>query len=358
MPRIISTLVLLAVCAPSLLAGDWPQWRGPQSGGVGGVPNAPDRWSATESLRWRVEVEGAGISSPVAAGNRVYVTTAVSSGRRTPLHLALDTAIGFLSGVGLSIMVARRLKRVSANAVTADPRLERTAIHLMDFALFAALASGLLIFGVLTAAGPSAVDAGLQTLRSGGIELARSLGRPGTNLSFLAWKQGTPHDIWIISTAASLASLALIPFLNPACSAIRMTGAVGLCAGVAAASAYVPWAPAYGDMFPTGALIILYSPVVAIAAWLFWTAAILRRSDSGEAGKGGTRSWAILAIPALLAMGFFVSANCLDRDETLTRRVIAFDATNGRRLWHTDVFTTRQKPNPRSTPTRLPHPSS
>lgn len=58
----------------------WPQFRGPQSGGiVADDPALPDRWSATENVLWKMDIPGTGWSSPVVAGNRVFVTTVIPS---------------------------------------------------------------------------------------------------------------------------------------------------------------------------------------------------------------------------------------------------------------------------------------
>src|SRR5439155_11841034 len=60
-------------------ADNWPGWRGP--GGLGTSPekNLPLRWSATENVRWKVAVPGAGVSAPVVWGERVFLTS--SDGR-------------------------------------------------------------------------------------------------------------------------------------------------------------------------------------------------------------------------------------------------------------------------------------
>lgn len=59
---------------------DWPQWRGVESRGISDRGPLPTRWSATTAnVRWRTELPGLGNSSPVAAGNRIYLTTAYPS---------------------------------------------------------------------------------------------------------------------------------------------------------------------------------------------------------------------------------------------------------------------------------------
>jgi outer membrane protein assembly factor BamB len=57
-------------------AGDWPAWRGPHGTGVSQDEGLPARWSAGESVRWTAELPARGVSSPVVANGRVYVTCA------------------------------------------------------------------------------------------------------------------------------------------------------------------------------------------------------------------------------------------------------------------------------------------
>jgi outer membrane protein assembly factor BamB len=58
---------------------DWPGWRGPDGTGVSPEKGLPVKWSATRNVRWKVELEGAGVSAPVVCGERVFLTT--SDGR-------------------------------------------------------------------------------------------------------------------------------------------------------------------------------------------------------------------------------------------------------------------------------------
>jgi outer membrane protein assembly factor BamB len=61
-------------------ASDWPQWRGPRASGVSDEKNLPERWSATENIAWKAPLAGAGISTPVVAGGRVFVTSQLGRG--------------------------------------------------------------------------------------------------------------------------------------------------------------------------------------------------------------------------------------------------------------------------------------
>lgn len=73
--------VLCVLLAANVFAGDnWPQFRGPGSTGVMDDPALPDKWSATENVIWKVDVSGVGWSSPIVWGNRIFVTSVISSG--------------------------------------------------------------------------------------------------------------------------------------------------------------------------------------------------------------------------------------------------------------------------------------
>ena len=61
--------------------GSWPSFRGPNASGVAENQNLPDKWDAKtgENILWRTPIPGLAHSSPIVWGNRVYVTSAVSS---------------------------------------------------------------------------------------------------------------------------------------------------------------------------------------------------------------------------------------------------------------------------------------
>ncbi len=57
------------------IAGDWLRFRGPNGSGVCSDSDpTPVKWSDTENVKWRVELSGPGFSSPIVAGQHVYVT--------------------------------------------------------------------------------------------------------------------------------------------------------------------------------------------------------------------------------------------------------------------------------------------
>lgn len=61
--------------------GSWPSFRGPQASGIADGQNLPDEWSTKtgQNILWRTPIPGLAHSSPIVWGNRVFVTSAVSS---------------------------------------------------------------------------------------------------------------------------------------------------------------------------------------------------------------------------------------------------------------------------------------
>jgi outer membrane protein assembly factor BamB len=77
-------LPLLSLLGASAIAASphahWPQWRGPLSSGVAPSGSPPVAWSETQNVRFKVEIPGRGLSTPVVWGNRIFLTTAVPVG--------------------------------------------------------------------------------------------------------------------------------------------------------------------------------------------------------------------------------------------------------------------------------------
>src|SRR5262245_50901967 len=78
---VISGFKLPAAPSPE---ANWPQFRGTGSRGIGTNARLPEHWSATENVAWKAEIPGRGWSSPIVWGDRVFLTTAVSSGEPEP----------------------------------------------------------------------------------------------------------------------------------------------------------------------------------------------------------------------------------------------------------------------------------
>jgi outer membrane protein assembly factor BamB len=92
--RAILTGYLLGLVPGMGYGADWPQFRGPGGAGVSVETNLPVQWSATENVRWKAELPGRGLSSPVITKNRVFVT-ACTGYMQSRLHvLCFDAGTG------------------------------------------------------------------------------------------------------------------------------------------------------------------------------------------------------------------------------------------------------------------------
>jgi outer membrane protein assembly factor BamB len=99
---VLPVLCLLAAVGCGRAPAEWPQFRGPGGLGVSDAAALPTTWSAgSANIRWRTPLPGRGNSSPIVAGDRVFLTAAVdrpaSAGREARLGrvvLALDIATG------------------------------------------------------------------------------------------------------------------------------------------------------------------------------------------------------------------------------------------------------------------------
>lgn len=84
------TALLLALA----LADDWTQFRGAGGLGVSSEANIPVEWSKDKGIKWTADLPGVGLSSPVVAAGRVYVT-ATTGHEQDRLHvLCFDAGTG------------------------------------------------------------------------------------------------------------------------------------------------------------------------------------------------------------------------------------------------------------------------
>jgi outer membrane protein assembly factor BamB len=59
----------------------WHHWRGPNADGVALHADPPIRWKQDSNIKWKAELPGRGSASPIVWGDRVFVLTAVDTGR-------------------------------------------------------------------------------------------------------------------------------------------------------------------------------------------------------------------------------------------------------------------------------------
>jgi len=90
LPRTLA-LLIVGVAATSLhaveqAAENWHQWRGPDANGVAPQGSPPTKWNAEENIniKWKTAIPGRASSSPIVWGDRVFVLTAVDTGKPDP----------------------------------------------------------------------------------------------------------------------------------------------------------------------------------------------------------------------------------------------------------------------------------
>ena len=80
----MKSFVALALCltlASAAFSQNWPSFRGKNGTGVGDGNAPPTTWDVEKSINvsWKTPIPGLGHSSPIVWGERVFITTAVSS---------------------------------------------------------------------------------------------------------------------------------------------------------------------------------------------------------------------------------------------------------------------------------------
>lgn len=63
---------------------NWHHWRGPDATGVAKRAEPPLTWSEEENIRWKVAIEGRGSSTPIVWGDRIFLLTAIDTGKVDP----------------------------------------------------------------------------------------------------------------------------------------------------------------------------------------------------------------------------------------------------------------------------------
>src|SRR5262245_51617948 len=61
----------------------WPQWRGPFSNGMA-RGDAPPVSNDSTNIKWKADVPSRDFSTPAIWGDRIFLTTAIPTGKSTP----------------------------------------------------------------------------------------------------------------------------------------------------------------------------------------------------------------------------------------------------------------------------------
>ncbi len=78
--RLIDLSLLVFLITSPLHSADWPQFRGPDGQGHSDAKGIPIEWSEGKNIAWKSRVPGQGWSSPVIAGNQIWMTSADDKG--------------------------------------------------------------------------------------------------------------------------------------------------------------------------------------------------------------------------------------------------------------------------------------
>ena len=83
-------VVVLLTVSQAARSENWPQWRGPKNNGISNETNAPTKWSKMENVAWRLPMPGPAGATPVAWGERIFLTS-VDKGSGDLLLLCVGT---------------------------------------------------------------------------------------------------------------------------------------------------------------------------------------------------------------------------------------------------------------------------
>ncbi len=87
-------LVVLMLHPLALLAGDWPQWRGPTFNGANDEPNLPADLAPDRHVRWTAKLPGPSAATPVVTGRYVLVSSTDAQDPQKLYALCLDLTTG------------------------------------------------------------------------------------------------------------------------------------------------------------------------------------------------------------------------------------------------------------------------
>ncbi len=77
----VATTGAAAVALDTPSSENWPQWRGPEMTGVAPAAKPPLEWSPEKNVKWKTAIPGRGSASPIVWNDRVFILTAVDTGK-------------------------------------------------------------------------------------------------------------------------------------------------------------------------------------------------------------------------------------------------------------------------------------
>ncbi len=121
-----ATTLLLTTGQTPVAAQEWPQFRGAQASGIGDGHRLPRNFDVgkNENVRWRTPIPGLSHASPVVAGNRVFVVSAIATDHDPELKIGLYGA-----GDSADDMVEHEFALFCLNRRTGAIEWRRTAVR-------------------------------------------------------------------------------------------------------------------------------------------------------------------------------------------------------------------------------------
>jgi outer membrane protein assembly factor BamB len=91
MKKLTLVICFMFLSAVLVEAQNWPQFRGPSASGVVEGHTAAVKFDAakSENTAWKTPIPGLGHSSPVVWGNKVFITTAITSATKDETRYGL-----------------------------------------------------------------------------------------------------------------------------------------------------------------------------------------------------------------------------------------------------------------------------
>ncbi len=70
----VGPALLVAFCSVALTAADWTRFRGPDGAGISDDKGVVTQWTDDQNILWKTALPGAGSSSPITLGDKIFVT--------------------------------------------------------------------------------------------------------------------------------------------------------------------------------------------------------------------------------------------------------------------------------------------
>lgn len=136
--RIAVAALIVFTCAQNLSAEDWNGWRGFERQGYNPRASCPTVWSADSNVLWHTPIPGRGHSSPIVAGDKVFVTTAYPATFGQSVRWTAIAIVIILWAFAVGLALRRAVRRCRAQGGMALAEFVHDAILLLLLGLVAA----------------------------------------------------------------------------------------------------------------------------------------------------------------------------------------------------------------------------